>query len=93
MKLGFTIQVDTARHRIPRCRKGRARGRAPRLHRVGEHQPGQSADCQEEPERDHRIPADAADVAYAGAITYAGYIIGFPGDTEGIRYITSIFKA
>ena len=64
MNIGFTIQVDTLCHRIPNFIDKATRGRrAPRLHRAGEHQPGQSARRQEAAEQDHRIPQDAADVA------------------------------
>ena len=55
------------RHALPQDsglhREGDQGRRAPRLHRAGEHQPGQPDRRQEAAEQDHRIPRDAADVA------------------------------
>ena len=83
MNIGFIIQVDTLCHRIPNFIEKAARGRrAARVHRAGEHQPGQPDRREEAAEQHHRIPRHAADNgASIGAITYAGYILGFPGDT------------
>ena len=57
----FIIQVDTLCYKLPNfIEKCRARRRQARVHRAGEHQPGQSARRQEAAEQDHRIPRDAA---------------------------------
>ena len=78
--LGFIIQVDTLCHKIPNfIEKAQQGRRVPRLHRAREHQPRQPARRQEAPEQDHRIPQDAAGVARPRRLTYAGYILGFPG--------------
>ena len=55
---GHALPQDPELHR-----EGGAGRRAPRLHRAGEHQPGQPDRGQEAPEQDHRIPRDAAEVA------------------------------
>ena len=59
------------RHAVPQDpelhREGRARRRHARLHRAGEHQPGQPDRRQEAAEQDHRIPQDAAGVEAAPA--------------------------
>ena len=83
-KIGFTIQVDTLCHKIPNfIEKAAQRGRPPGVHWTGEHQPGQSHRCQETSEQDHRLPARCCrNGATHGAITCAGYIIGFPGDSK-----------
>jgi Radical SAM superfamily len=65
-KIGFTIQVDTALPQDPEFhREGRAGRRPPGVHRTGERQSGQSHPSQETPEQDHRLPADAAEMARA----------------------------
>ena len=76
------------RHALPQDPRTSSRRRAAGVrgvHRAGEHQPRQPARGQEAPEQDHRIPQDAATWREHGAITYAGYILGFPGDTQGDR--------
>ena len=61
MNITLIIQVDTLCHQHPELhREGRAGRRASRLHRAGEHQPGQPAGGQEAAEQDHRVPQDAA---------------------------------
>ncbi len=83
LEFSFIIQVDTLCHRLPNfIEKARARRRAARLHRAGEHQPRQSR----RPPRSGRTrspstarccsPGSSGDV-----ITYCGYILGFPNDT------------
>ncbi len=65
IQLSLIIQVDTQCHRIPNfIAQGALGRRLPRVHRAGERQPGQPAGRQEAPEQDHRIPQDAAGVAY-----------------------------
>ena len=59
--ISFIIQVDTLCHKLPNFIEKCARaGVQARVHRAGEHQPGQSAGRQEAAEQDHRISQDAA---------------------------------
>ena len=62
---------DPGRHALPPHpelhREIAPRRRHPRVHRAGEHQPGQSDRRQEAAEQDHRVPQDAAGVEAATA--------------------------
>src|ERR1051326_7354332 len=77
---------DPGRHAVPPhpelYREGDAGRRAARLYRAGKHQPRQSADREKAPEQDHRIPRMLQQWRASGAITCAGYILRFPGDTK-----------
>jgi hypothetical protein len=63
-KIGFTIQVDTLCHKIPNFIEKAAQAGVRRVF-IGEYQSGQSHRSQETPEQDHRLPADAAEMARA----------------------------
>ena len=86
--LGLMIQVDTLCHKIREFRgEGEAGGRHARLHRIGEHQSGQSRRGEEAPEQDHRVPQDAARLEgaghhHAGGI-YPRLSVGYAGRRSG----------
>ena len=86
IKANLTIQVDTLCHRIPNFIDKAKRAGAMRVFIGLENiNPGQSPRRQQAPEQDHRIsPHAAGNGTSAGVFTFAGYIIGFPGDTQGI---------
>ena len=80
---GHRIVPDhPGRHAVPSDQELHPQGalgwRVPRVHRAGEHQPGQPAGRQEAPEQDHRIPQDAAGVAHRRRLDLGRLYPGLP---------------
>ena len=88
---GHPDQADhPGRHAVPSDsqlhREGRTRRRQARVHRPGEHQPGQSDRRRKKKQNritEYRTMLQAWKAVRA--ITYCGYIIGFPNDTPESR--------
>ena len=84
---GCIIQVDTLCHKIPNFIEKATRAGVTRVFIGLENiNPDQPDGGEEAAEQDHRVPQDAARLEAGRHLTYAGYILGFPGDTpESIR--------
>ena len=83
MKLGFTIQVDTLCHRIPRFIEKAERAGVRRVFIGLENiNPDNLLGAKKNQNKITEYRLMLQMWRNAGAITYAGYIIGFPGDTK-----------
>ena len=83
LKIGFTIQVDTLVPPHPELHREGGAGRgSPRVHRARKHQPRQSARIKKHQNKITEYREMLQKWREHGAITCAGYIIGFPGDTK-----------
>ena len=83
MNIGFTIQVDTLCHRIPNFIEKAGRAGVRRVFIGLENiNPENLLAAKKRQNRITEYRAMLQAWREAGAITYAGYIIGFPGDTK-----------
>jgi hypothetical protein len=84
LNIGFTIQVDTLCHRIPNfiAKAGRAGVRRVFIG-LENINPDNLLAAKKRQNRITEYRAMLQAWRESGAITYAGYIIGFPGDTKG----------
>ncbi|WP_137178171.1 radical SAM protein [Roseomonas sp. AR75] len=83
MKLGFTIQVDTLCHKIPGFVEKAARAGVRRVFIGLENiNPDNLIGAKKHQNKITEYRTMIQAWRDAGAITYAGYIIGFPGDTK-----------
>jgi hypothetical protein len=84
LNIGFTIQVDTLCHRIPNFIGKAARAGVRRVFIGLENiNPENLLAAKKRQNRITEYRAMLQQWREHGAITYAGYIIGFPGDTKG----------
>ena len=85
--LGLMIQVDTMCHKIPRFIEKAKRAGVTRVFIGLENiNPDNLVGAEEEAEQDHRYRKMLLAWKEQGIFIYAGYILGFPGDTpESIR--------
>jgi radical SAM superfamily enzyme YgiQ (UPF0313 family) len=94
MNLGFVLQVDTLCHKIPNFIEKSARAGVKRIF-IGLENIN-PANLLEAKKRQNKITEYRAMLLAwkkAGVVTYAGYILGFPGDTpESIREDIAILK-
>jgi hypothetical protein len=83
MKIGFTIQVDTLCHQIPRFIEKAGQAGVRRVFIGLENiNPDNLAGAKKRQNRITEYRVMLQRWREVGAITYAGYIIGFPGDTK-----------